>query len=110
MGYRRKAKQEHSANRSWDEWLACYGPDLLGCGVSPVVLKDESHWWDFLQHGLLDHHDDPTGFSTDDVAPDQAARLVELLESMLPASEWNSAFALLQLRDIAGDPRAGRRR
>lgn len=106
MGYQRNGKQAHAAARSWDQWLAQYQSALLECGLSPTVLRDHDHWCDFLEHGYLDHHDDPTGFSIDAVPPDRAGGLVRLLESMLPQDEWASAIALLQLRKIARDASA----
>lgn len=103
MGYRRKGKQEFTKARSWDQWLLAWESDLVECGFSRVVLKDEDRWWDFLQHGYLDHHEDEASFSVAEIPPHRAVRAVRLLESILPREEWNSAIALLHLRGIAGE-------
>ena len=103
MSFRRAGKLKHIEARSWAEWLDLHAPDLTACGIPTHVLNDEDHWWDFLHHGYLDHHPDPTSFSVRDVPRDKVAHLVMVLESIIPQEQWNSAIALLQLREMAGD-------
>lgn len=43
------------------------------------MLSDEEHWGDFLDHGHLDHHPDPSRFDLDDLSVRQKAALLRLL-------------------------------
>ena len=49
------------------------------CGLPDIILRDEDHWYDFLDHGILDHHDDPTRFRLSDLSVRQKAALLRLL-------------------------------
>jgi hypothetical protein len=60
-------------------------------------LRDEEHWWDFLQHGFLDHHEDAAGFSVQQLTLDQQRELRQFLHQTLSPDERSSAIILRQM-------------
>jgi len=82
---------------AWREWVRKNEAGLSECGLPEIVLKSESHWWDFLMHGYLDHHDDPSSFTVDHLSKEEMRSLKAFLEFTLSADEARSAIILLEL-------------
>ena len=93
MSYRRN----HEIELRWREWLRRNKNVLNECGLPEIVLRSEAHWWDFLMHGYLDHHEDSSVFTVDDLSKSEMECLKEFLESELTTEEKSSAIVLLQL-------------
>jgi hypothetical protein len=93
MSYR----QNNKRSLAWREWLRENEDALNECHLPDIVLSSEAHWWDFLMHGYLDHHDDPSGFVVDNLSPGEMRCLKRLLESKLTGEEKQSALILGQL-------------
>ncbi len=93
MSYRRNNERA----LAWREWLRENERALNECHLPEIVLSSEAHWWDFLMHGYLDHHDDPSDFSLDNLSPEEMRCLKNFLESHLAEEERQSALVLAQL-------------
>jgi hypothetical protein len=93
MAYRSKNEK----NKSWRDWLLRHQGELAACRLPELVLKDEEHWWDFLMHGYLDHHEDPSRFSVDALSQTEKQMLYEFLEVELTGEEKKSALVMRQL-------------
>ena|ERR1051326_5058780 len=76
MSYRRRAREQDS---HWRDWHKQYADLIAAAGLPEIVVLDEAHWWDFLDHGFLDHHPDPAGFSTQELSVRQKAALLRLM-------------------------------
>lgn len=63
------------------------------------VVTDEEHWWDFLEHGFLDHHDDPTHFELAQLTGTQLVALYNLLDSELLEEEKQHTRVWLEVRE-----------
>lgn len=74
-----RPKHNTDSEREWREWLKQHDDLVTDSGLPDIVLTDQDHWYDFLQHGILDHHYDPTCFHVDDLSVRQKAALLRLL-------------------------------
>jgi len=97
MSFRRPGKAIHEQTRDWDRWRRTHREALAKTGLPDSVLRDEEHWWDFLQHGYLDHHDDPLRFTVDQLSLEQRRELRQFLHQTLSSNEKASAIVLRQL-------------
>lgn len=93
MSYRRDSEKE----LAWREWLRRNKNAIDKCGLPETILRSESHWWDFLMHAYLDHHEDLSEFSVDNLSRSEMKYLKEFLESELTDEEKKSALVLLQV-------------
>ena len=100
MSYRR----DNEKDLAWREWLRQNENVLNECGLPEIVLRSESHWWDFLMHGYLDHHDDPSNFIVDALSKEEMKCLKRFLESELTPKEMESTLVLLQLESKLSNP------
>jgi hypothetical protein len=80
MGSRRSPEKVKST-RDWRAFVAHNQAIIEAAGLSLIVMESVDHWDDFLSHGILDHHDDPTSFSVDRINEPQYKALVQLVES-----------------------------
>ena len=80
MGYRR-SKNSVAAARHWSTFVARNNRVIEAAGLPQAVTESIDHWDDLLMHGYLDHHDDPTGFTTEQLSDEQYAALLQLVES-----------------------------
>lgn len=94
MAYR----SSNEKTRLWRKWVLKHQDALDKCGIPLGVLKDEDHWWDFLQSGFLERHHDPTKFSFDDLSEAQKGNLRDFLEAELTSEEKQSASILRWLK------------
>ena len=76
MSYRRKQTQDET---EWRSWLKQHASLVQETGLPDIVLQDDDHWYDFLDHGILDHHEDPTHFNVDQLSVRQKSALLRLL-------------------------------
>ena len=80
MGYRR-SKQKVEAARAWNTFVARNNDLIYLAGLPESVIKSIDHWDDFLMHGYLDHHEDPSGFRVDQLSEQQYGALLQVVES-----------------------------
>jgi hypothetical protein len=96
MGYRRSTEQVKS-RRDWRAFVAHNQTLIDAAGLPLIVTESVDHWDDFLIHGYLDHHDDPTGFVVNQLNERQYRALVRLIESYFVAGY--GYFTTCVLRD-----------
>ena len=96
MGYRR-SKENVEAARNWSTFVARNRRVVEAVGLPQVVTESINHWDDFLMHGYLDHHDDPTGFTVDQLSEEQYTALLQFVDSYF-ASGYEY-FTPVALRD-----------
>lgn len=99
MSFRRPGKKIHLEARDWERWLRTHTVALSRIDLPEPVLRDEDHWWDFLQHGFLDHHDDPLRFAVEQLSPEQQRELRKFLHEVLTPDERASAIVLRKLEN-----------
>jgi hypothetical protein len=80
MGYRR-SKRQLDAERVWTEFVTANSEAISAAGLPDMVTKSISHWDDFLMHGHLRYHVDPSRFSVTQLSEGQYAALVQVVES-----------------------------
>ena len=80
MGYR-KTKETVEAARNWSKFVARNKRFIEAAGLPQVVTESISTWDDFLMHGYLDHHDEPSRFTVDQLSDAQYAALVQAVDS-----------------------------
>ena len=100
MAYRRPLAQA-GASRRWRAFLAEHQSLVEEIGLPDAVLATESHWADFLMHGWLDHHKDPTGFSVTEISPKRYPQLVELVRLYFAAGYPYFTVMALEFEDQA---------
>jgi hypothetical protein len=96
MGYRRSKENVESA-RNWSTFVARNRSAVETVGLPQVVTESIDHWDDFLMHGYLDHHDDPTGFTVDQLSEEQYTALLQFVDGYF-ASGYEY-FTPVALRD-----------
>ena len=79
MGYKRDGKKLLHDEAEWREWCKKYAGLIASSGVPELVVSDADHWYDFLDHGYLDHHEDPPHFSVENLTVRQQASLLQLV-------------------------------
>ena len=79
MGYR-KSKQKAEAKRAWATFLEGNKELIFAAGLPELVTESVEHWDDFLMHGFLDHHEDPSRFSVDQLSERQYGSFLQLVE------------------------------
>lgn len=79
MGYKRDGKKLLHDEAEWRQWRKENDDLLAASGIPDLVVSDADHWYDFLDHGILDHHDDPLNFNVDDLTVRQKAFLLQLV-------------------------------
>ncbi len=79
MNYKRDGKKYLQDEAVWTKWRKEYADLIVACGVPELVVSDADHWYDFLDHGYLDHHEDPLHFSIENLTVRQQASLLQLV-------------------------------
>ncbi len=69
------------AARNWATFATLNHSVIEAAGLPQVEIESINHWDDFLMHGCLDHHDDATGFTVDQLSNIQNAALVQFVDS-----------------------------
>jgi hypothetical protein len=54
MAYRR----DSTSATAWRKWLQIHQLEIEASGLPELVTSNQDHWFDFLDHGFLDHHED----------------------------------------------------
>jgi hypothetical protein len=96
MTYRRDRQKA----LNWRKWLLKNQAILDRCGLPERILKDEAHWWDFLDHGFLDHHGDISQFKLEDLSAKQLNELFTFLNAELSAEDKISCLVLRVLPSL----------
>ena len=76
MGYKRDGKKLLYNETEWVKWRKEYADLIEASGLPDLVVSDADHWYDFLDHGILNHHDDPLHFDVDYLTVRQKAFLL----------------------------------
>lgn len=97
MSFQRPGKAIHKQTLDWEHWRRTHREALAKTGLPESVLRDEEHWWDFLHHGFLDHHDDPSHFTVEQLSLEQRRELRQFLHQTLSPDERSSAIVLRRL-------------
>ncbi len=64
MTYRR-SKQRADTGREWRTFLELHYALVAAAALPEAILETRERWDDFLMHGYLDHHEDPSRFTVD---------------------------------------------
>ena len=96
MGYRRSTENVEAA-RNWSTFVARNRRVIESAGLPHVATESIDNWDDFLMHGYLDHHHDPTGFTVDQLSDEQYGALQQLVESYFVSGY--EYFTPMALRD-----------
>ena len=79
MGYKREGKKLLHDEAEWVKWRKEYEDLIEGSGLPELVVSNADHWYDFLDHGYLDHHEDPLHFSLQNLTVRQKAFCLQLV-------------------------------
>ncbi len=79
MGYKRDGKKSLQDAVQWKQWRTKNNDLVIASGLPELVVSDADHWLDFLDHGILDHHEDPLCFCVDNLTVRQKAFLLQLV-------------------------------
>ncbi len=80
MGYR-SSKNRLEAIQDWHTFVAHNREIIERAGLPAVVTESIKLWDDFLKQGRLDHYLFPSWFTVDQLAEEQYAALLKLLDS-----------------------------
>lgn len=81
MSYRRHSEKERRWNTFRDANLALAG----AAGLPEGYLGKEEIFLEFLDHGHLDHHEDPSRFEISTISPDQHQSFLLLVRNYFSA-------------------------
>ncbi len=84
MGFRRK-KSEVMSDRRWREFLIENQRLIEQSGLPENTMETKERFYDFLEHGHLDHHDDPSRFIVDHLDDERFCKCMELIERSIEA-------------------------
>ena len=98
MGYKRDGKKLLHDETEWREWRKKYNDLISSSGIPELVVSDADHWYDFLDHGYLDHHEDPLHFSLHNLTVRQKAFLLQLVGTQV--SDFGSIVGLGLVADL----------
>lgn len=79
MGHKHDGKKLLHDEAEWRKWRKEYDDLIVSSGVPELVVSDADHWYDLLDHGILDHHEDPLHFDVDHLTVRQQAFLLQLV-------------------------------
>lgn len=102
----RKSPQKIASSRAWDSFVTSNEPIIAATGIPESVFRSVDRFDDFLSHGSLEHHTDPSNSRVEALSGDQYSALVTLVESYFAAGyEW---FTPAVLRPVDQDALARR--
>lgn len=104
MRYRRSSESTEAA-RTWRRFLDATSALVGEAGLPSAVTESRERWDDFLMHGYLDHHEDPTNFTVKELNERQYDALVRLVAVYLAAfyAEGDRAPTPIALRSSDQD-------
>ena len=103
MGSRR-APATVEAKRAWLAFIGRHAKLLTEAALPELITESQDHWDDFLMHGYLDHHADPSGFTVNCLSVNQRGALKQLVGRYV--AELGADYLPLALEDDNADPRA----
>lgn len=92
MGYKRDGKTYEAR---WTKWRQENEPSIAASGVPDLVVSTADYWYDFLAHGYLDHHEDPSQFAIEDLTIRQKAFLLQLIGTEVDGFSSNTGQMLI---------------
>lgn len=84
MGFRRN-KASISESRAYQDFFLANEKLIESSGVPISLCERRELFDDLLMHGYIDHHDDPTHFSVEQLSTAQLDSLVEVVVAYLRA-------------------------
>ena len=91
----RKSPQKAAARLAWDRFVSNNHPVIASTGLPDSIFSSVDHFDNFLSHGCLDHHFDPSSVRVEALNSAQYDALVTLTESYFAAGyEWFTPVAL----------------
>jgi hypothetical protein len=100
----RRSREQAERQRAWDRFRQRHVDEIRRIGLTEPVVRTRERFVDFLMHGYIDHHDDPSGFSVHQVSDEQHALLVEFANRFMAEFGQLSESELIALR-LARFPR-----
>jgi len=97
MGYKWDGKRRLHDETEWGKWRKENAELVEASGLPELVVSDEDHWCDFLDHGYLDHHEDPLSFQIGNLTVRQKAFCLQLIGTE------GSGFNTIAGRDLIAD-------
>ncbi len=94
----RRSREEAATNRAWERFLQDHTDEIRLIGLTEPIVRNRERSEDFLMHGYLDHHDDPSGSSVHQMTDDQHARLSEFAGRFMTAFGHLDENELIALR------------
>ena len=76
MAFRRN-REVASQRRDWDRFCQDHIDEIRRIGLTEPVIRTRERFVDFLMHGYIDHHDDPSGYSVHQMWDEQHRLLAE---------------------------------
>ena len=98
MGYKRDGKKLLQDETEWVKWRREHAELIEASGLPKLVVSDEDHWCDFLDHGYLDHHEDSLHFTIKKLTARQKAFCLQLVG--IAPSRLNSIAGLTLIADL----------
>jgi len=84
MSFRRK-KEEALEARRWREFVEANADLFQQSGIPHAIYSSRDLFDDWLMHGYIDHHEDPTHFFVGQLATEQMECLIEAAARYLRA-------------------------
>jgi len=81
----RKSPQKAAARLAWDRFVRSNQPVIASTGLPDSIFSSVDHFDNFLSHGCLDHHFDPSSVRVEALNSTQYDALVILTESYFAA-------------------------
>jgi hypothetical protein len=97
-------RRDKSKTQLWRKWLLQNQDTLNACGLPSLIFQDEAHWWDFLEHGYLDHHEDSSHFKISHLSRAEIQMLRDFLDRELSTEEKRWALVLSQMKTLLSNP------
>ena len=82
MGFRQK---NDSTSRKWDQFCQANIELIRRIGLPVSTVDTWDRFADLLMHDYIDHHDDPFGFTIDELTPEQRALFIVLIDKYFAA-------------------------
>ena len=98
----RRSSDAAGAQREWRGFLGRHVALVDAAGLPAWVTETRARWDNFLMHGHLGHHDDPSGFTVQALSAPQFAALSELAASYFGESGADYTPMALASRDPEG--------
>jgi hypothetical protein len=84
--------------RRWRTFVKVQAERIRAIGLGAPVTQSQAHFLDFLEHGYLDHHEDPTATSSWSFDDARLMKLVDLCAAYF--NEFGGSFSPMALPHV----------